>query len=149
MQSTTARIGLLAALVAVAVVLFIVLSGGDNDSGGETTITGAQTTTEAGGQTTTEPGGQPSALPPVITVRNGQPVGGVQQLNFNKGDQVRFEVRLDQPAEEVHVHGYEIEEPAATSPVRFNFPADIDGAFEVEVHTESGDFQIAELTVNP
>ena len=141
MRSTTARIALLAALVAVAVLLFIVLSGDDNDGGGETTTTAAHTSTEAGGQ--------PSALPPVITVRNGQPVGGVQQLRFSKGDQVRFEVRLDQPAEEVHVHGYEIEEPANAGPVRFNFPADIDGVFEVEVHTESGEFQIAELTVNP
>ena len=39
MRSTTARIGLLAALVAVAVVLFIVLSRDDNDVGGETTTT--------------------------------------------------------------------------------------------------------------
>ncbi|MGH2983249.1 MAG: hypothetical protein ACRDK5_03180 [Solirubrobacterales bacterium] len=140
MQSTTARIGLLAALVAVAVVLFIVLSG-DDDNDGETTTTTAQTTTEAGGQ---------PAGPPVITVRGGKPVGGVQDLSFNKGDRVQFEVRLDQPAEEVHVHGYEIEEPAATSPVRFNFAADIDGVFEVEVHEEGGgDVQIAELTVNP
>jgi hypothetical protein len=150
MQSTTARIGLLGALVAVAVVLFIVLSGNDDDGGGDTTITAAQTTTEAGRETTTDAAGKPSALPPVITVRNGQPVGGVQPLSFSKGDQVRFEVRLDQPAEEVHVHGYEIEEPANTGgPVRFDFPADIDGVFEVEVHAESGDFQIAELTVNP
>ena len=139
MQSTTARIGLLAALVAVAVVLFIVLSG-DDDNDSETTTTTAQTTTEANGQ----PAG------PVITVRNGKPVGGVQDLSFNKGDQVQFEVRLDQPAEEVHVHGYDIEFPAATSPVRVSFPADIDGVFEIELHTEGGgEFEIAELTVNP
>lgn len=141
MQSTTARIGLLAALVAVAVILFIVLSE-DGDNGGETTTTTAQTTTEAGGQ--------PAGGLPVITVRDGKPVGGVQDLTFSKGDQAQFEVRLDQPAEEVHVHGYDIEEPAATSPVRFDFPADIDGVFEVELHTEDGgEFEIAELTVNP
>src|SRR6266508_6760884 len=136
MQSTTARIGLLAALVAVAVVLFIVLNG-DDDNDSETTSTTAQTTTEANGQ---------PAGPPVITVRDGKPVGGVHDLSFNKGDQVQFEVRLDQPAEEVHVHGYDIEEPAATSPVRVSFPADIDGVFEVELHTEGGgEFEIAEL----
>jgi hypothetical protein len=141
MQSTTARIGLLAALAAVAVVLFIVLSG-DDDNGGETTTTTAQTTTEAGGE--------PAGGPPVITVRDGKPVGGVQDLTFNKGDRVEFEVRLDQPAEGVHVHGYEIEEPAATSPVRVSFAADIDGVFEVEVHShELGDIEIATLTVNP
>jgi hypothetical protein len=141
MQSATARIGLLAALAAIAVVLFIVLSG-DDDNGGETTTTTAATTAEAGGQ--------PPAGPPVITVRDGKPVGGVQDLTFNKGDQVRFEVQLDQPAEEVHVHGYDIEEPGATSPVRVSFPADIDGVFEVELHTDDGEeFELAELTVNP
>lgn len=140
MQSTTARIGLLAAVVAAAVVLFIVLSG-DDDNGGETTTTAAQTTTGTGAP--------PSDRPDVITVRDGKPVGGVQDLTFTKGDQVKLEVRLDQPEEAVHVHGYEIEKPAATSPVRLNFPADIDGIFEVEVHSHAGDFQIAELTVNP
>jgi hypothetical protein len=140
MQSTTARIGLLAAVVAVAVVLFIVLSG-DDDSGSETTTTTAESTTA----TSTQPAG-----PPVITVRNGNPVGGVQDLTVNKGDRVQFVVELDQPAEEVHVHGYEIEEPAETSPVRVSFPADIDGVFEVEVHShEFGDVEIANLTVNP
>jgi hypothetical protein len=143
-QSTTARIGVLAAVVAVAVVLFIVLSGGDDDDG-ETT-TAAVTTTTAGTTTDAE---QPAG-PPVITVRDGKPIGGVQDLTFNRGDQVRFVVQLDQPAEEVHVHGYEIEEPAGTSPVRVSFPADIDGVFDVEVHShEFGDIEIAKLTVNP
>jgi hypothetical protein len=141
MQSTTARIGLLAALVAVAVVLFIVLSG-DDDNGGESTTTVTQTSTEGGGE--------PAGGSPVITVRDGKPVGGVQDLTFNKGDQVQFEVQLDQPAEEVHVHGYDVGEPATTSPVRVSFPADIDGVFEVELHTDDGgEFEIAELTVNP
>jgi hypothetical protein len=143
MQSTTARIGVLAAVVAVAVVLFIVLSGGDDDDGKTTTATATSTV-----ETTTN-AGQPAG-PPVITVRDGKPVGGVQDLTFNRGDQVRFVVQLDQPAEEVHVHGYEIEEPAGTSPVRVSFPADIDGVFEVEVHSdEFGEFEIAKLTVNP
>jgi hypothetical protein len=143
MQSTTARIGVLAAVVAVAVVLFIVLSGGDDDDGKTTTATATSTV-----ETTTN-AGQPAG-PPVITVRDAKPVGGVQDLTFNRGDQVRFAVQLDQPAEEVHVHGYEIEEPAGTSPVRVSFPADIDGVFEVEVHSdEFGEFEIAKLTVNP
>jgi hypothetical protein len=144
MQSTTARIGVLAAVVAVAVVLFIVLGGGDDD--GETTTAAVTPTSTV--ETTTN-AGQPAG-PPVITVRDGKLVGGVQDLTFNRGDQVRFVVQVDQPAEEVHVHGYEIEEPAGTSPVRVSFPADIDGVFEVEVHSdEFGEFEIAKLTVNP
>jgi hypothetical protein len=143
MQSTTARIGVLVAVIAAAVILFIVLSG-DDDNGEETTATVAETSATTTAGTATEPAG-----PPSITVRNGKPVGGVQELTFNKGEQVSFVVELDQPAEAVHVHGYEIEEPAATSPVRVSFPADIDGVFEVEVHGEGGDFEIAKLTVNP
>ena len=42
---------------------------------------------------------------------------------------------VDPSVEEVHVHGYEIDEPAAKSPVRFAFPADIDGLFEIEATT--------------
>jgi hypothetical protein len=140
MQTTTARIGVLVAVVAAAVVLFIVLSGDDDDNGGEPAAATAETTTEV-----VQPAG-----PPVITVRDGKPVGGVQDLSFSKGDRIEFEVRLDQPAEEVHVHGYDIEEPAETSPVRLSFPADIDGVFDVEVHShELGDIEIAKLTVNP
>jgi hypothetical protein len=140
MQSTTARVGLLAAVGAAAVVLFIVLSNGDDNDDGEdstnsTVTTGIETTAEGGAR--------------VLIVRDGQPVGGVQELTFNKGDQVNLEVRFDQPEEEVHVHGYEIEKPAQKSPVLISFPASIDGVFEIEVHEEGGgEFEIAELRVN-
>jgi hypothetical protein len=138
MQSRGARIGVMVAVVAAAVVLFVVLSGGNGDDNGSTSA--STTTGTAGG----------AAVPTVITVKDGAPVGGIQKLDVNKGDQVNLEVRLDQPEEAVHVHGYEIEKPAQTSPVRISFPASIDGVFEVEVHAEGGgDFQIAELTVNP
>ena len=118
MQSKAARLGVLAAVVGAAVILFIVLSGGDDsgDGGGGTTPT-----TASDGATTV-----PDA-PAVLTVRDGEPVGGVKTLTYDKGDQVNVRVNLDQPEEEIHVHGYEIEEPAETSPVRLSFTADIDG----------------------
>lgn len=126
MQSRGARIGVLVAVVAVAIVLFIVLNGGGG--GGGSTSSGTQ----------------------VLTVNDGNPVGGVKTLTYNKGDQVNLEVRLNTPEEAVHVHGYEIEKPAKTSPVRFSFPANLDGVFEIEVHRTGGsDVQIAELKVNP
>jgi hypothetical protein len=144
MQSRAARLGVLGAAVVAAVVLFIVLQndngdGGDGDGG---TTTAAATTT----------GTVTNATPPVdvLTVRDGQPVGGVKTLTYEKGEQARFEVRLNAPAEEVHVHGYEITEPAERSPVRFSFPAKLDGIFEVELHQLDGAHeQIAELRVNP
>ena len=128
MQSNVARLGVLAGVIAVAVVLFIVLNGGDNSDNGKS---------DAG---TTE----------VLDIKNGEPVGGVKTLTYNKGDTVTLQVNLDKPEEEIHVHGYELEKPARTSPVRLSFPASIDGVFDIEVHLiGGGEAQIASLKVNP
>jgi hypothetical protein len=143
MQSRAARLGVLAAVVIAAVVLFIVLQSDDGDGGDN----GGGTTGNA-----TATGTVTNAAPPVdvLTVKDGQPVGGVKTLTYDKGDQVRLQVRLDAPAEEVHVHGYEIEEPAERTPVRLSFPAKLDGIFEIELHGLDGsEEQIAELRVNP
>ena len=140
MQSNAARAGVLAVLAA-AVVLFIVLSG-DDDSGSEAE-TGLETV--ATGATTQE------TTPPTasIVVEDGQPVGGVQEVEVSKGDRVALQVGSDQ-AGEVHVHGYEIDKPLkAGGSVLVTFPARIDGVFEIELHLDSGDVEIAELTVQP
>jgi hypothetical protein len=138
MQSIWTRVAVLAALAA-AVALFVVLSGGnDDDSSTETTV---ETVT---GATTPKP------PLPVIEVRNGEPVGGVERIDARRGERVSFEVRLAPPEEEIHVHGYEITEPAQSGRVRVSFPADLDGIFEVEVHRRDGsEVQIAELRVSP
>jgi hypothetical protein len=143
MQSRAARLGVLAAVIVAAVVLFVVLQNDDGDSGDDST-----TVTATGGTVaTTTTNANPVE---VLTVNNGNPVGGVKTLTYDKGDQVRFEVRLNAPAEEVHVHGYEIARPAEQSPVRFSFPAKLDGIFEIELHQLDGAHeQIAELRVNP
>jgi hypothetical protein len=144
MQSRAARLGVLGAAIVAAVVLFIVLQSdnGDDGDGGAGTTTGTATT--SGTVTNTAPSID------VLTVRDGQPVGGVETLTYDKGDQVRLEVRLNPPEEEVHVHGYEITEPAERSPVHLSFPAKLDGIFEIELHKRDGsEEQIAELRVNP
>ena len=143
MQSRAARLGVLAAVIIAAVVLFVVLQNDNGDDGDDGTTTTANTT--ATGTVT-------NAAPPVdvLTVRNGEPVGGVTNLTYQKGDQVKLEVRLNTPEEDIHVHGYEISEPAEQSPVRLSFPARIDGIFEIEVHRADGSSaQVAELRVNP
>jgi hypothetical protein len=142
MQSRAARLGVLAAVIVAAAVAFIVLQNDNSDDGDD----GDSVTTAANGATTTT-----AANPvPLITVKDGEPVGGVQTLTFEEGDQVRFEVRLNRPEEEIHVHGYEEEASAETSPVLLSFPAKLDGIFEVEVHRQDGsEAQIAELRVNP
>jgi Cu-Zn family superoxide dismutase len=84
---------------------------------------------------------------PSVVVRDGEPVGGIAELGYEAGDQIRFEVSSD-VADEVHVHGYElIEDVAAGGTVSFDFPAEIEGIFEVEL--EGRKVQIAELRVNP
>jgi Cu-Zn family superoxide dismutase len=84
---------------------------------------------------------------PTVTIRDGEPVGGVAELEYSAGEDVRFEVTSD-VADEVHVHGYDLmEEVPAGGTVSFDFAAEIEGIFEVEL--EGRKLQIAELTVNP
>jgi hypothetical protein len=129
MQSRTARLGVLGAVIVAAVVVFIVLNSSNSNNSSDT-AKGVQT---------------------LNVDANGDPVGGVKTLTYNVGDQVQLHVVLAAPEDEVHVHGYEIEKPALHSPVDFSFPARLDGGFDVEVHKlhGSGEAQIAELRVNP
>lgn len=87
------------------------------------------------------------AAKPTIVVRNGEPVGGIEELEYSAGDQIRFRVESD-VADEIHVHGYDLmEDVPAGGAVSFDFPAEIEGIFEVEL--EGRKEQIAELRVNP
>ncbi|MGH2957011.1 MAG: hypothetical protein ACRDL6_08470 [Solirubrobacterales bacterium] len=139
MQSIWARVVVLAALAA-AVALFVVLSGAeDEDSDAETETASEQTAT-----------GAQTPPVPVVQVRNGEPLGGVERIEVKKGDQVRLDVLLRPPEEEIHVHGYEITESAAKGRVPLRFRADLDGIFEIEVHGADGsEVQVAELRVTP
>lgn len=135
---------------AIAVLLALVSSLALAACGsGDEETTAAQT---APAPTTTEKAarngyGGTDASVPTIVVRNGEPAGGVQELEYSAGDEVRFRVSSNR-ADEVHVHGYDIEKeiPAGGS-ATLSFPAEIEGIFEVELH--EGEAQIAELRVNP
>jgi len=124
MNSNTVRAAVGAAVVIVAVVLLIVLGGSNNGSSNDTTK----------GVTT-------------IAIKHGKPVGGIAQLTYNKGEEVRFKVDSD-VSDEVHMHGYDImKDVKAGGSVSFDFPATIEGVFEAEL--EGRKEQILELTVNP
>jgi hypothetical protein len=113
------------------VVLFIALSGGDDDSSSSTATTP----------------GQSAPRVPMIQIKDGEPVGGIQDLSFNEGDDIRFRVDSD-AAWEIHFHGYDIPmDVEAGGSVTFDVPATITGVFEVEI--EQTATQIAEITVNP
>jgi hypothetical protein len=149
MQSrrTAAAIAVIGVIAAVA--LYLVLR---DDEGGESTVaatTTTQTTTPAdggdGGGEKPEPPPEPE--PATIVVKNGQPVGGVQELEFDKGGRIRFVVESDVD-EEVHLHGYDVsEDVSAGGKVEFDLAATIEGVFEVEL--EESVVPLAEITVNP
>ena len=144
--------------VAVAVILFVVLSGGDDDSdsapsaGSETTSAagaggGSQQGGSQGEQAGGSSGGGASSQVPTIVVKGAQPVGGVQDLTFSKGEDIRFTVKSD-VADEVHLHGYDVmEDVPAGGSVEFDVPATIEGVFEVEL--EQRVVPLAEITVEP
>ena len=148
MQSNPARLAIAGVAVAVAVVLFIVLSDSGNDSTTTTSPPAQETTTsgsgEAGGETN---GGGATAEVPTIVIKDGQPVGGVRDLSFTQGDDIRFKVESD-VADEVHFHGYDVGmDVEAGGSVTFDVPATDAGVFEVEL--EERVVPIAEITVNP
>ena len=148
MQRTPALIGAAALLVIVA--LFFVLRGGDESD--ETTTSAAATsaatattpTDETTRDTTKE---EPKPEVATIVIKDGQPVGGVQELEFDEGDDIRFRVESD-VTDHVHLHGYDVfQDVEAGKPVEFDVPATITGVFEVEL--EDRVVPIAEITVNP
>ena len=143
MNPTISRIALGIGLLVVAVALLLVLKGGDDD-GGESTVSEPAKET---GALTMKPKPKPKPRIQTVVVRGGEPVGGVKDLTFEAGETIRFDVRSDED-EEVHVHGYDIEELVGPgNDARFNFPGEIEGLFEVELHGTGT--LIAELRVEP
>lgn len=125
MNSNFARAAVGALVVVVAIVLLVVLK--DDSS--------SDTSSDAGGKV------------PTIVVKNGEPVGGIRDLTYNKGEKIHFVVDSD-VSDEIHVHGYDImKDVEAGGSVSFDFPASLEGVFEAEL--EGRKEQIIELTVNP
>lgn len=152
------RVALGIAAIALAVVLLIVLENDGEEGGGSGSSTSTSISSGSGsdgsgnssssgdGDSSAGAGGAAIAVPTVV-VRNGKPVGGPRTLTYIKGDQIRFQVDSD-VSDEVHIHGYDISEDVeAGGSVRFDFPAKLEGIFEVEL--EGAKRQIAELRVSP
>src|SRR3954454_12678570 len=168
------RAGIVLGALAVLLIVFVVLQGGD-DSGNDSasSSSSAQTSTAAQssatstaestqststgeddsgaetGSTSTSASTSTPAVPAAqtITVVNGQPQGGVKTVTFKKGDQAVLKVNSD-TADEIHVHGYDLKKDVEKGgSVTFSFKATIDGRFEVEL--EDAGTQIANLEVTP
>jgi hypothetical protein len=143
MNSNTTRVVAGIVIVVVAVVLFAVLRD-DGESASEK----ADKSSEPAGKTTAKKdSADKGAEITTIVIKNGKPVGGIAQLTYDEGEQVRFKVDSD-VSDEVHMHGYDImKDVEAGGSVSFDFPATIEGIFEAELEDRGG--QILELTVNP
>ena len=134
-------------VLALVVAAGLAACGGDDDETTSATTTEATAPPNESPQGGKKPSGDDRPSIETIVVRNGEPAGGIVELEFDAGDTVRFIVSADE-ADEIHVHGYEVERKvAAGGSAFFIFPADIEGIFEVEMH--GSEEQIAELRVNP
>jgi len=160
------RTGVILGALAVLLIVFVVLRGGNDDgdssssSNAQTTATQSTSTSTATGETgststatstptTTSTATSTPAEPAVRTINvvNGQPEGGIKTISYDKGDQVRLKVSSD-VADEIHVHGYDLmKDVEKGGSVEFSFAASIEGRFEIEL--ENAGTQIANLEVDP
>ncbi len=146
------RAGIVIGAVVVLIVAYVLIQGGGDDSSKDSASTPAATSsgspsTSTSGSASTGDETTPAPAPPTVRVVNAKPQGGVQKLNFKKGDQISFRVVSD-TADEIHVHGYDLmKDVAKGGSVTFSFKGSIDGRFVVEL--ESHGEQIAELDVAP
>jgi FtsP/CotA-like multicopper oxidase with cupredoxin domain len=154
-MSRNQRIVLVVGALVVAVVAFIVAQpGDDDDSTPSSSATQTQTPADDGTETTTETQPEAPAEPPVtrISVKGGVIAGDVKSIEVAKGDTVRIVVSSD-VEDEIHLHGYDIEKEAGPGkPARFEFKADVEGAFELESHVaeDAGEEPLlARLLVGP
>jgi hypothetical protein len=142
------RAALILGAIAVLVVAYVLIQGGSDDgkdNAATPTTQSAPSTTSTPSSSTEEAPAEPAI--PTVRVVDAKPQGGVKKLEFNKGDQIRFEVVSD-TADEIHVHGYDLmKDVEKGGSVSFSFKGSIDGRFVVEL--EDHGEQIAELDVSP
>lgn len=144
-MSQAKRWAVLGFVIVAAVVAFVILQPGGGSSSRKSNPAGSAAPDRAAPSST----GSGPARPPetIITVVRGKPVGGPRTITVPKGERVRFTVR-SQVADEVHVHGYDLmKDVSAGGSVSFDFAANIDGGFEVELEHRAE--PIATLRVQP
>jgi heme/copper-type cytochrome/quinol oxidase subunit 2 len=154
-MSTGARIGVVVATIAVLVLAFVLLSpeaDKDSNTAQTPTTTAPATTSEAPATTATTATAPPAAdhEPAFQTIRvtGGQPSGGIKKITLKQNATARIRVSSPDTSDEIHLHGYDLKRDLkAGGSVRFEFKADAEGIFEIEL--EGAGVQIGELTVEP
>src|SRR3954464_14531523 len=122
-MSTGQRLGILGAIIVIAIVAVILLSGGSSDNG-------AQTTADV-----------------TVDVKNAKPVGGVKKIKLKQGGTLTLTVNSD-TADEIHVHATDQHEDVkAGGTIKMTIKPTGTGNSEIEL--ENHKEQIAELTIEP
>ena len=151
-MSNRARLGLVALAAAVAVAAFVLAGSGDEEDKDGSAPAPARTTTEGDPREPTATARSAPEPPVEVRLRGYRPVGGIQEIEVESGEEVRLVVLSDAP-DDIHVHGYDLErEIAPRRPATFRFAADLEGIFEIESHGaehEGGNPLIARLVVKP
>jgi hypothetical protein len=142
---------ILGAIVA-AVVLFVVLRGGDGESSPTTQAepTTSESTTSIGtnptetSPTTTDAGPGPRRIRLTIPASGPE---GVERIEVEQGERVVLVIRSG-IADHAHLHGYDLMADVGPGLVgRIRLQATIPGVFELELEERTQQF--AELTVSP
>lgn len=151
------RIAIIAVGLVATILAFVALRPADDEETTSATATTAveptTTTAATAAETVQAPAPATTAAEPsgpetfTVTVKGGQPSGGVEEIDVERGDDVRIRVTSDQ-ADEVHLHGYDIEKDVAPGePAVFTLDATLEGIFEMELHGTGT--PIANLRVSP
>jgi len=134
--------------VIVAVVLFFLLNDDTADEATELGPAENQAAISGGdkGPDTPEEPAEPEV--PTIEIEGGEPVGGVQELEFTAGGEIRIRIVSD-VTDELHLHAYDeyVDVEAGTPTDLVVDDADIEGTVELESHTTGTLF--AEISVVP
>ena len=153
MKSTGGRIAVLIGVIILVGAAFLILRPTEDEDGGEPVAQQADGGSSGGGQGGGAGGGgdepkpKPKPAATEIEIKDGSPVGGVENVEVEKGDDVELVVNSD-VEDEVHVHGYdEYIDVSPGKPARVDFTADLEGIFEIELHGSHA--QIAQLEVSP
>jgi hypothetical protein len=121
-MSTGARLGILGAIIVVAVVAIILISGGSDSS-------------------------TPKTANVTIDVKNAKPVGGVKKIKLKQGGTLNLTINSD-VADEIHVHATDQHtdvKKGGTIKMTIKPTGTGNSEIELENHKE----QIAELTIEP
>lgn len=94
----------------------------------------AATGSSAGGSSAAGGSSTPAARTITVTVTHGKALGDTGRITVPTNTPVTLVVTSD-TADEVHVHGYDIEQELAPgTPTTLRFVANVPGVFEVELH---------------